>query len=83
MRLGSHLHREGEATVYGTMDDAIQLSINATGAGNSGGPVFNDKAHVIGLFTYKGRDSQGTQVTYAVPIKHGLSLLRPQQAGSD
>lgn len=83
MRLGSHLHRQGEATVYGTMDDAIQLSINATGAGNSGGPVFNDKGHVIGLFTYKGRDSQGTQVSYAVPIRHGLSLLQPQQAGAD
>jgi serine protease Do len=83
MRLGSHLHREGEATIYGTMDDAIQMSINSSGPGNSGGPVFNDKGHVIGLFTYSGRDRSGTTVTYAVPIKHGIDLMQPQRTSGD
>jgi len=82
-RLGTHLHREGEATVYGTLDDAIQLSINATGPGNSGGPVFDDKGHVIGLLTYMSGGGQGGIVTYAVPIKHGLDLMQPQQAGAN
>lgn len=80
-RLGSHLHHEGEATIFGTVDDAIQLSISST-PGNSGGPVFNDKGHVIGLFTYI-QQLQGTVVTYAVPIKHGMDLLQPQQAGAN
>ncbi|HTV31056.1 MAG TPA: trypsin-like peptidase domain-containing protein [Xanthobacteraceae bacterium] len=83
MRLGSHLHREGEATIYGTMDDAIQMSINSSGPGNSGGPVFNDKGHVIGLFTYSGRDRSGTTVTYAVPIRHGIDLMQPQRTSGD
>jgi serine protease Do len=78
-RLGSHLHREGEATILGTVDDAIQLSISST-PGNSGGPVFNAAGHVIGLFTYISQ-VQGTVVTYAVPIQHAVDLLQPQQAG--
>jgi serine protease Do len=81
-RLGTHLHEQGEATIYGTVDDAIQLSINSTGEGNSGGPVFNDKGHVVGIFTYHSM-LNGVRVSYAVPIKHGIDLLQPQQAGAN
>jgi len=80
-RLGSHLHHEGEATILGTVDDAIQLSISST-PGNSGGPVFNSDGHVIGLFTYFSQ-REGTVVTYAVPIRHAVDLLQPQQAGAN
>lgn len=69
------------ATLLGTLGDAFQLSINSTGHGNSGGPVFNDKGRVIGLYTY-GRDMAGARVSFAVPIKHGYALLQPQRANA-
>jgi serine protease Do len=81
--LGVEEHQHGDTKVVSSLGDAFQMSINSTGAGNSGGPVFNDKGHVIGLFTYSGRDAQGTTVTYAVPIKYGRDLLQPQRAGAD
>jgi serine protease Do len=77
-RLGSAVRKEGQATVVGTVEDAFQLSVNATGAGNSGGPVFNTKGQVIGLFTY-GRNYGGASVSFAVPISHGRALLQPQR----
>src|SRR5262249_19345196 len=66
--LGQPYRREGEITLVGSMGDAYQMSINSTGAGNSGGPVFNTKGQVIGLFTYQSR---GKEVTFGVPIRHG------------
>jgi serine protease Do len=77
-RLGSAVRKEGQATVVGSIEDAFQLSVNATGAGNSGGPVFNTKGQVIGLFTY-GRNYGGASVSFAVPISHGRALLQPQR----
>ncbi len=58
--------------------DAYQLTVNATGPGNSGGPVFNDKGHVIGIFTSM-RQQQGTTITFAVPITHGLDIMGIQK----
>jgi S1-C subfamily serine protease len=52
------------------------MSVNSTGAGNSGGPVFNAKGQVIGLYTYS---SLGREVSFAVPIVHGRELLNPQR----
>jgi S1-C subfamily serine protease len=83
MKLGEpEVQRDSDNTVKilrGTWGDAFQLSINSTGHGNSGGPVFNDKGRVIGLFTY-GWDKAGARVSFAVPIKHGYALLSPQRA---
>lgn len=56
--------------------DHIQLTVNATGAGNSGGPLFNELGQVIGIFYAGKSDDQGTKITYAVPIKYGLELLK-------
>jgi serine protease Do len=58
--------------------DVYQLTINAAGAGNSGGPVFNDKGRVIGIFT-AGKYQQGTMITFATPIKHGLDIMNIQK----
>lgn len=58
-----------------TMGDYLQLSINATGPGNSGGPVMNRKGQVIGIFTMSRTGSGGELVTFAIPIKYGLELL--------
>jgi S1-C subfamily serine protease len=50
--------------------DAYQLTINSTGSGNSGGPVFNSLGKVIGIYTYGSG-----KVSYAIPIKYGRNLL--------
>ncbi|PAP76528.1 trypsin-like peptidase domain-containing protein [Rubrivirga marina] len=60
---------------YSGFPDAYQLSTSETGNGNSGGPVFDDHGRVIGIFTY-GRTMGSTNVTYAIPIKYGMDLMR-------
>lgn len=61
--------------LYSTFGDSYQLTINATGGGNSGGPMFDDKGRVIGIY-YAGRsDARGTQISFAVPIKYGMELM--------
>jgi S1-C subfamily serine protease len=59
---------------YISSGEVYQLGINTTGAGNSGGPVFDDKGRVIGIF-YAGRSYGGATVTYAVPVKFGKELI--------
>ena len=54
--------------------DAYQLTINSTGAGNSGGPVFDDRGKVTGIF-FAGGTLGGASVTYAVPIRYGKELM--------
>jgi S1-C subfamily serine protease len=63
---------------YSHMGDVYQLNVNTTGAGNSGGPVFNDAGHVIGIFTYGKSDEEGTRISFAVPIKYGEELMGKQ-----
>jgi S1-C subfamily serine protease len=78
-KLGTELTQSGTTVVRGTLGDAFQLSINSTGGGNSGGPVFNSSGKAIGLFTYGGCIVGDACVSYAVPIKHGRFLLTPQR----
>lgn len=61
--------------LYSTFGDCYQLTINATGMGNSGGPLFDNKGRVIGIFYSRSTDQAGTQITFAVPIKYGLELM--------
>jgi serine protease Do len=61
---------EGEANSYSFVGDSYQLTVNSTGAGNSGGPVFDDKGRVIAIF-FAGNN----QITYAVPIRYGKELM--------
>lgn len=54
--------------------DAIQLSTNETGAGNSGGPVFDKDGKVIGIF-FAGSNKSGVSLTYAIPIIYAKEFL--------
>jgi S1-C subfamily serine protease len=74
--IGQPTQQAGNVTVVGTGGDVYQMSL-ASGAGNSGGPVFDDKGQVIGLFTY-GNTTNNT-VTYAVPIRYARDLMQMQR----
>jgi serine protease Do len=67
-------------TVYdyrSSMGDSYQLSTNETGAGNSGGPVFDERGRVIGIYTY-GNSDGSTQVGFCIPIRFGMELMGTQ-----
>lgn len=59
---------------YSGFGDSYQLTINATGAGNSGGPMFDDEGNVVGIY-YAGASGGGANISFAVPIKYGLELM--------
>ena len=64
---------QGAVNYYTPSGDRFQLNINTTGAGNSGGPLFDQQGHVIGIF-FAGRTAD-VQVSFAVPIKYGMELM--------
>jgi len=60
-----------EAAVFG--GDYYQLTINSTGGGNSGGPMFDDQGRVIGIYTlgiHADANASGS-----VPIHYGIELM--------
>jgi serine protease Do len=63
-----------KSNAYSTIGDAYQLTINSTGEGNSGGPVFDDRGNVVGIF-FAGSRSGNVVLTYAVPIRYGKELM--------
>ena len=67
-----------QAKIFG--GDYYQLTINSTGAGNSGGPVFDCNGRVISIFSL-GRTLDVT-VSGAIPIRYGLELMsvKPMEA---
>lgn len=60
---------------YSGFGNSYQLTINATGGGNSGGPMFDDEGNVIGIYYAGTSDKQGTRISFAVPIKYGMELM--------
>jgi serine protease Do len=68
---------ESGVTYAGVEGNIMQLTINATGKGNSGGPVFDSRGKVIGIFSLLFTQGSTTN-TAAVPIKYGRALLRSQ-----
>ena len=67
---------DSRSTRYATFD-VYQLTINTTGSGNSGGPVFNTDGKVIGIFSYRWQ-AGGASVSGAIPIKYGRELMEIQ-----
>jgi S1-C subfamily serine protease/pSer/pThr/pTyr-binding forkhead associated (FHA) protein len=55
---------------FSSFGDSYQLTINSTGPGNSGGPLFDDQGRVIGIF-----NAGNSIITFAVPIKYGMELM--------
>jgi serine protease Do len=58
--------------------DYYQLTINSTGGGNSGGPMFDDQGKVIGIYTlgiHADANASG-----AIPIRYGIELMGVQPA---
>ena len=53
--------------------DYYQLTINSTGAGNSGGPVFDDQGRVVAIFSL-GR-TLDVSISGAIPIRYGMELM--------
>lgn len=67
------------AAYYSLFGDYYQLTVNATGAGNSGGPTFDRDGNVIGIFSASTSRDDGTRITFAIPIKYGLELMGRRQ----
>ncbi|MEP6845583.1 MAG: trypsin-like peptidase domain-containing protein [Panacibacter sp.] len=61
-----------------TFGDYYQLTINSTGGGNSGGPMFDDKGRVVGIFS-AGKWEPGASISFAVPIKYAIELMGRQE----
>jgi S1-C subfamily serine protease len=64
----------GDKCFYSAIRDSYQLTVNSTDAGNSGGPVFDDRGRVIGIF-YASRRSTECSIALALPIRYGLQLM--------
>ncbi len=60
--------------VQSDMGDVYQVTANP-GGGNSGGPVYNDRGRVVGIY-FAGSQASGGQVSFAVPIRYGLELMK-------
>lgn len=71
---GSSGYNEGTYSLFG---DVYQLTVNSTGPGNSGGPVFDKRGRVIGIFT--SGTTGDTKITFAVPIRYGIELMGTQR----
>jgi S1-C subfamily serine protease len=68
--------QEGQSEmVVSTFGEVYQLTINSTGGGNSGGPVFDESGKVIAIYT-SGRSALGdATISFAVPIRYGMELM--------
>ena len=80
-RMAGGIEKASDGTIrHTTMGDIIEMTINASGHGNSGGPVFDSSGRVIGLFTYglQVGDSDTANESGAVPIKYGRQLIELQ-----
>lgn len=59
--------------------DYYQLTINSSGGGNSGGPMFDDKGRAVGVYSAGTTDGRGNAISFAVPIKYVMELMGRQQ----
>jgi S1-C subfamily serine protease len=64
-----------ETDYYSEFGDTYQLTVNAAGGGNSGGPTFDDKGRVIAIYTAGRWDERGNAISFATPIRYGIELM--------
>jgi serine protease Do len=57
-----------------SMGDYYQLTINSTGPGNSGGPMFDDHGRVTGIYS-----AGSAKMSYAIPIRYAMDLMGRQE----
>lgn len=76
LRAGSE-QSSPEMAIFSEFGDAYQLTANATGSGNSGGPVFDEVGRVVGIY-FAGRRTDA-MVSFAVPIRYGMELMTSRQ----
>jgi S1-C subfamily serine protease len=62
-----------EYMTFAPSGDTYQLTVNSTGGGNSGGPMFDAYGRVVGIF-FAGKQLDA-QITLAVPIRYGMELM--------
>ena len=74
----SELSGNNTAGYYSTYGDVYQLTTSETGAGNSGGPVFDKDGNVIAIYT-SGKWDGATAISFAVPISYGMELMKTQR----
>lgn len=73
---GTNLSNNAELNgYYSPMGEYYQLTASETGAGNSGGPVFDKEGKVIAIFAASITSQEGARITFAIPIKYGLDLM--------
>lgn len=73
---GTNLNNNAELSgYYSPMGEYYQLTASETGAGNSGGPVFDKDGKVIAIFAASVTSQEGARITFAIPIKYGLDLM--------
>lgn len=65
--------RDGFLT-FAPSGDTYQLTINSTGGGNSGGPMFDAFGNVIGIY-FAGKTTDA-QISFSIPIRYGMELLK-------
>ncbi len=65
--------RDGFLT-FAPSGDTYQLTVNSTGGGNSGGPMFDAFGNVIGIY-FAGKTTDA-QISFAIPIRYGMELLK-------
>ena len=70
----SALNRQVNVTVGKSTVELFMIQTDtALNPGNSGGPLCNDRAEVIGIITRKLPDSEG--ISYAIPINGAMEIL--------
>lgn len=73
---GTNLTNNAELNgYYSPMGEYYQLTASETGAGNSGGPVFDKDGKVVAIFAASITSQEGARITFAIPIKYGLDLM--------
>jgi serine protease Do len=73
-RINPNIEFADYLTQFWFFDDMYQISASIPGEGNNGGPVFNSRGRVTGIY-FNGFESDGARMAFAIPIKYGKELI--------